>query len=251
MSQYLKTAAAALAILLLAAGCNRTSAPEAPATAPETVTEAAADTPETAPEAEDAVPEAWSPDIAFSTVDADGTAWTDACFAENKLTMLNLWAYWCGPCVGELPDLQKLSEDYADKGLRILGVTDEGDFDRSVAKMAELGVSYPCLVLAGDMAEALSTGLCPPRFSWIRTARCWTGPTWAAGTMPPGLRSSRATWDEAAENAPAALGGRGAHRPGAAAGAERRGAGEGRRRLPGVHRRWVSGCVAGSSSPPC
>ena len=161
MSQVFEDRGGGLAILLLAAGCNRTSAPEAPATAPETVTEAAADTPETAPAAEDAVPEAWSPDIAFSTVDADGTAWTDACFAENKLTMLNLWAYWCGPCVGELPDLQKLSEDYADKGLQIVGVTADNDYDLSVAKMAELGVTYPCLVLAGDLAEALSTGYVP------------------------------------------------------------------------------------------
>lgn len=167
MRKYLMISAAVLAILLLAAGCNRTSvpetaaAPENTAALPEAVPEAEADAPEAVPEAEPVLPEGWSPDIAFSTVDAEGTAWTDACFAENKLTMLNLWAYWCGPCVGELPDLQQLSEDYADKGLRILGVTDEGDFDRSVAKMAELGVSYPCLVLAGDMAEALSTGYVP------------------------------------------------------------------------------------------
>ena len=165
--------AAVLATLLLAAGCNRTSAPEtaaAPkntAALPEAAPEAEADAPETgaeaeaAPEAEPVLPEGWSPDITFSTVDAEGTAWTDACFAESKLTMLNLWGYWCGPCVSELPDLQQLSEDYADKGLRIVGVTTEGDFDRSVAKMAELGVSYPCLVLAGGMAEALSTGYVP------------------------------------------------------------------------------------------
>lgn len=161
MRKYLIISAAVLATLLLAAGCNRTSVPETAAAPENTVALPEADAPEAVPEAEPVLPEGWSPDIAFSTVDADGTAWTDACFAESKLTMLNLWGYWCGPCVSELPDLQQLSEDYADKGLRIVGVTTEGDFDRSVAKMAELGVSYPCLVLAGGMAEALSTGYVP------------------------------------------------------------------------------------------
>ena len=141
MSKQLKLAGLVLAILVLVTACAKRT--------------------ETVPGTTVGASEGWSPDISFSTVDADGTAWTDACFSQNKLTMLNLWAYWCGPCVGELPDLQKLSEDYADKGLQIVGVTADNDYDLSVAKMAELGVTYPCLVLAGDLAEALSTGYVP------------------------------------------------------------------------------------------
>ncbi len=105
--------------------------------------------------------ESWAPDFVFSTTDADGQAWTDACFAGAKLTMLNSWAYWCGPCVGELPELQRLSEDYAAKGLQLLGVTDEADFELSVDKMKELGVTYPCLVADEALAEATYTGYVP------------------------------------------------------------------------------------------
>ena len=43
--------------------------------------------------------------------------------AGEKLTLVNLWATWCGPCVRELPELEAVSAAYADKGVRVLGVT--------------------------------------------------------------------------------------------------------------------------------
>ena len=33
----------------------------------------------------------------------------------NKPVFINFWATWCGPCVGELPDLQKVYDEYKDK----------------------------------------------------------------------------------------------------------------------------------------
>ncbi|CAH0495699.1 Thiol:disulfide interchange protein TlpA [Novosphingobium sp. CECT 9465] len=37
---------------------------------------------------------------------------------------MNLWATWCGPCVLEMPVLDKLGVDYADK-LRVLTVSQD------------------------------------------------------------------------------------------------------------------------------
>ena len=103
----------------------------------------------------------WNPDLQFTTMDSDGNEWTDKAFADAKVTMLNLWAYWCPPCCAELPDLQKLSEDYADQGLRILGVSDVEFEADNIDKMAELGVTYPCLRLTESLDAVLNTGYVP------------------------------------------------------------------------------------------
>ena len=34
---------------------------------------------------------------------------------KDKVVFINLWATWCPPCIAELPDLQKLYDDYGDR----------------------------------------------------------------------------------------------------------------------------------------
>ena len=103
----------------------------------------------------------WNPDVTFTTVDTEGQEWTDRCFAEAHLTMLNLWAYWCPPCVGELPDLQKLSENYADRGFRILGVSPADYEQDNIETMKELGITYPTLRLTDSIDQKMNTGYIP------------------------------------------------------------------------------------------
>ena len=45
----------------------------------------------------------------------------------GKLLLLNFWASWCGPCVEETPSLSKLAQDYASKGVVVLGVSVDKD----------------------------------------------------------------------------------------------------------------------------
>ena len=45
----------------------------------------------------------------------------------GKVLLLNFWASWCGPCVAETPSLSKLAQDYASKGLVVLGVSVDKD----------------------------------------------------------------------------------------------------------------------------
>lgn len=35
--------------------------------------------------------------------------------ALGKITVLNFWAYWCGPCVNELPHFDRVAKEYADQ----------------------------------------------------------------------------------------------------------------------------------------
>ena len=115
--------------------------------------------------AESAAPPAeWSPDIRFTTRDEKGNEWTDACFRDAKLTMINYWAYWCGPCVGEMPDLQKLSEDYADRGLQIWGISEADYEEDNIVTMEYLGVTYPCLRYTPEFDPYMNTGYIPDTF---------------------------------------------------------------------------------------
>ena len=62
----------------------------------------------------------------INAVTLDGEEMTGADFAGEKLTVLNVWATWCPPCISELPHLQEVSEAYADKGVTVVGVMHDG-----------------------------------------------------------------------------------------------------------------------------
>ncbi len=47
--------------------------------------------------------------------------------AENKYTLLDFWASWCGPCMAELPYLKAAYEEYHPKGFEIYGVSYDDD----------------------------------------------------------------------------------------------------------------------------
>ena len=126
------------AILVLSFFAGR-AAQTAPASSP-APTGTPAPTP--APEAEGAE----DPAIIFTTTDREGNTWDETAFQGHSLTMLNFWEPWCGPCVGEMADIQKLSEDYTDKGLQVLGIYSTPGMEADVdAVLEKTGVKYPIL----------------------------------------------------------------------------------------------------------
>jgi len=46
-------------------------------------------------------------------------------FEPGKTYVIEFWATWCGPCIQSMPHLSSLQKEYADKNLRIIGVTSE------------------------------------------------------------------------------------------------------------------------------
>ncbi len=45
----------------------------------------------------------------------------------GKLLVLNFWASWCPPCVEETPSLTRFADEYAQKGVVVLGVSVDKD----------------------------------------------------------------------------------------------------------------------------
>lgn len=85
----------------------------------------------------------------FSTTDLSGNPVDSSIFAGNKLTMLNIWGTFCGPCIEEMPDLEAMSKNMPE-GTAIVGLVTDA-LDESYIKLAndivtETGVTYTNII---------------------------------------------------------------------------------------------------------
>ena len=60
--------------------------------------------------------------------------------------MVNIWATWCGPCVGELAELQQIHTRLQEKGCGIVGLLDDTALDDARRLVADNGVTYPVIL---------------------------------------------------------------------------------------------------------
>jgi thiol-disulfide isomerase/thioredoxin len=62
------------------------------------------------------------------------------------ITLFNFWATWCEACRVEMPELQKLEDTYAEKGLRVFGMNRESMSAEQIREfVTDAGVTYPQL----------------------------------------------------------------------------------------------------------
>jgi len=77
---------------------------------------------------------------------------------KDKVVVLDLWATWCGPCRAEIPHLVELNNEYAGKGVQVIGLTTESpqtDAERVRDFAKELNINYKLGWARGDVAQAL------------------------------------------------------------------------------------------------
>lgn len=120
--------------------------------------------------------------ISFTQPDMSGRniSVTDE-FAKHKITIIDFWASWCGPCRQEMPHLVTTYNKYKDKGLGIIGVSLDEDkaqwidavnsmnmtwlqlsdlqgWHNSVAKMYGIQ-AIPFTIVVDDKGKVIAAGL--------------------------------------------------------------------------------------------
>jgi thiol-disulfide isomerase/thioredoxin len=79
----------------------------------------------------------------------DGSTITLSKF-KGSVMLVNFWATWCPPCVGEMPDMNRLHKELAEKGFTVIGISMDSGSDRPVKALLEkMGIVYP-VAMGGD-----------------------------------------------------------------------------------------------------
>ncbi|MDQ6676747.1 MAG: redoxin family protein [Acidobacteriota bacterium] len=102
---------------------------------------------------------------AFELVDLGGKKWTLADL-KGKRTLVNIWATWCGPCVAEHLEFQKLYEEMKDAPGTVVISFSVDDEPAQVAPYMK-GKSYTFPVVMGrDVMNSISPQLMVPQ-NWL------------------------------------------------------------------------------------
>lgn len=128
------------------------SEPEATTAPSDVPTEAPSDTQTETPTATPAEEEKYF--VTFTASTTEGEAWNSEKFANSKLTMINVWATYCNPCLSEMPDLGELAAEYDAADFQIIGVVsdvlaeDDGkNIEYAKQLIEETKANYPHLLL--------------------------------------------------------------------------------------------------------
>lgn len=110
-------------------------------------------------------------DVSFQTTDLNGNAVdSKGLFDKNKVTMINIWGTYCGPCIEEMPELEQISKEYADKGAAVVGlvvdVTEADDSKLAEAQdiIKDTGVTYVNLKAWDGFKDQLSAPATPTTY---------------------------------------------------------------------------------------
>lgn len=112
----------------------------------------------------------------FKSVTLEGDEVSQDIFSDYDLTMVNIWATFCSPCLREMPDLAEIHEEYKDKGVQIIGIVSdvvnsngtlsESQLDTAREIVEETGAGYTHLIPTYDlmMAKLKDVSVVPTTF---------------------------------------------------------------------------------------
>ena len=102
--------------------------------------------------------------IIFTGQDIEGNEISSDIFSKSKLTMVNVWATYCNPCLSEMPELGELAGAYEEEEFQVIGIisdvmdtADQKTIDMAKELIAQTEADYPHLVLNESVYFALLT----------------------------------------------------------------------------------------------
>lgn len=93
-----------------------------------------------------------------------------ASFEPGKVYIVEFWATWCGPCMANIPHMSKLSDEYADKGVVVIGqnVFERDREDKNIPAFLEKKGSEVSYRLTSDDKTTNEQGLMAT--NWMKAA---------------------------------------------------------------------------------
>ncbi|MCG8581294.1 MAG: TlpA family protein disulfide reductase [Bacteroidales bacterium] len=83
------------------------------------------------------------PDFMLENLDGEWVSYND--LKGDEVTLIDFWASWCKPCMKAMPEIDKIYQEYHNKGLSAIGINTDGP--RSISKVRPLSktlnISYP------------------------------------------------------------------------------------------------------------
>jgi thiol-disulfide isomerase/thioredoxin len=109
--------------------------------------------------------------LTFKTKDMNGNEVTSDIFNKSKITMVNIWATFCNPCIKEMPDIQALSEELKEKNISVIGIVGDtadkdGNADEDNVQLAkniieEKKINYTNLLFNKELSNNLPVDAYP------------------------------------------------------------------------------------------
>ena len=117
----------------------------------------------------------------FEGTTVGGEKFSSDSFADTKLTMVNVWATYCSPCLNEMPSLGEIAASYDESEFRIIGVVcdvEENASEKDIEYVKELIEStkadYTHLLLGDSLYTNLVGGVyvVPTTFFFNQKGEC-------------------------------------------------------------------------------